>query len=89
MGHGHGHGHSAEGDRRRLAVALGVTLVTLAVGAVGVVLTGSLALLADLGHLLTDGGALAAALVASVLAARARTARRTYGWGRIGPFPIL
>lgn len=83
MGQGHGHGHSGQQDRRRLAMALGITLGTMSIGAVGVVLTGSLALLADLGHLLTDAGALAAALVASVLAARARTARRTYGWGRV------
>ena len=77
MGHGHG------GDRRRLALALGVTLVTAAIGAVGAVVTGSLALLADLGHLLTDAGALAAALVAAVLAARPSTPRRTYGLGRV------
>ncbi|HZG92360.1 MAG TPA: cation diffusion facilitator family transporter [Pseudonocardia sp.] len=80
---GHGHAHSAGSDRRRLAIALGVTLLTALIGAVGAVLAGSLALLADLGHLLTDAGALAAALVASVLAARPRTLRRTYGLGRV------
>jgi cobalt-zinc-cadmium efflux system protein len=87
MGHGHGHGHAsghtAGNDRRRLAIALGVTLVTAVLGAVGAVVAGSLALLADLGHLLTDAGALAAALVASVLAARPSTPRRTYGFGRV------
>lgn len=86
MGHGHGHGghgHAGAGtDRRRLAVALGVTLATALVGALGALLTGSLALLADLGHLLTDAGALVAALIAAVLAARPATARRTYGMGR-------
>jgi cobalt-zinc-cadmium efflux system protein len=86
MGHGHGHGHGAHGgaaDRRRLGAALGVTLVTAVLGAVGAALTGSLALLADLGHLLTDAGALAAALIASVLATRPSTMRRTYGLGRV------
>jgi cobalt-zinc-cadmium efflux system protein len=87
MGHGHGHGgghgHSPEGDRRRLAIALGVTLLTAVIGAAGAALAGSLALLADLGHLLTDAGALAAALVASVLAARPGTPRRTFGLGRV------
>lgn len=83
MGHGHGHGHSADTDRRRLGVALGVTLVTAVVGAVGAVLTGSLALLADLGHLLTDAGALAAAFVASILAVRPADERRTFGLGRV------
>jgi cobalt-zinc-cadmium efflux system protein len=83
MGQGHGHGHSAGGDRRRLATALGITLLAALLGAGGAALTGSLALLADLGHLLTDAGALAAALVASVLAARPRSERRTFGLGRV------
>lgn len=78
-----GHGHSVENDRRRLGAALVLTLATSVLGIVGAVLTGSLALLADLGHLLTDAGALAAALVASVLAARPASARRTYGLGRV------
>ena len=82
MGHGHGdHGHGGA-DRRRLGIALAITLCTAVLGAVGALLTGSLALLADLGHLLTDAGALFAALVASVLAARPATDRRTYGMGR-------
>lgn len=83
MGHGHGHGHSAEGDRRRLLIALAVTLGVAVLGAVGAVISGSLALLADLAHLLTDAGALAAAAVASYLAARPASPRRTYGFGRV------
>jgi cobalt-zinc-cadmium efflux system protein len=82
-GHGHGHGHGPASDRRRLSTALAVTLVTAVIGGVGAVLAGSLALLADLGHLLTDAAALAAALVASLLAARPSTPRRTYGLGRV------
>ncbi|MEQ3552482.1 cation diffusion facilitator family transporter [Pseudonocardia nematodicida] len=88
MGHGHGHGAGGHGhagagtDRRRLATALGITLVTFVIGVVGVALTGSLALLADLGHLLTDAGALVAALIAAILAARPATNHRTYGMGR-------
>ncbi|WP_433786878.1 cation diffusion facilitator family transporter [Actinomycetospora sp. CA-101289] len=84
MGHGHGHGHGQAGhdDRRRLGFALGVTAVVLVVGAVGAVLTGSLALLADLGHVGTDAVALATALVASALAARPPSRRRTFGLGR-------
>lgn len=83
MGHGHGHGHTAEGDRRRLAIALAVTVGATVLGAVGAAITGSLALLADLTHLLTDGAALAAALVASLLAARPANLRRTFGLGRV------
>ncbi len=81
MGHGHGHG-GAGSDRSRLMIALVVTLVTAVLGAVGALLTGSLALLADLGHLLTDAGALAAAVLASYLASRPNSWRRTYGLGR-------
>ncbi|WP_252437567.1 cation diffusion facilitator family transporter [Pseudonocardia humida] len=80
---GHGHGHPGGDDRTRLAVALGITLLAAVLGAAGAALTGSLALLADLAHLLTDAGALVAALVASVLAARPRTERRTFGLGRV------
>ena len=83
MGQGHGHGNSAEKDRRRLAAALGVTLLTAVLGGVGAAITGSLALLADLGHLLTDAGALLAAFIAAVLTVRPRTSRRTFGFGRV------
>ncbi|PVZ12100.1 cobalt-zinc-cadmium efflux system protein [Actinomycetospora cinnamomea] len=82
VGHGHGHGHAGRDDRRRLGLALGVTVVVLVVGAVGAVVTGSLALLADLGHVGTDVVALGTALAASALAARPPSRRRTFGLGR-------
>lgn len=83
-GHGHRHGVDGAGsDRRRLVAALLVTLACAVLGGVGALLTGSLALLADLGHLLTDAGALAAAVVASVLAARPACHHRTFGLGRV------
>jgi cobalt-zinc-cadmium efflux system protein len=82
VGHGHGHGHAGEDDRRRLGVALGITALVLVVGAVGAILTGSLALLADLGHVGTDVVALGTALVASGLATRPPSRRRTFGLGR-------
>ncbi|WP_181779882.1 cation diffusion facilitator family transporter [Pseudonocardia pini] len=83
-GHGHGHGgHSATSDRRRLVVALVVTILCAVLGAVGTVLTGSLALLADLGHLLTDAGALVGAVIAAAVATRPVSARRTFGLGRV------
>jgi cobalt-zinc-cadmium efflux system protein len=50
--------------------------------AVGGLLTGSLALLADAGHMLSDAGSLALALFALGIAARPRTPRRTYGYHR-------
>ena len=81
VGHGHGHGH-AQDDRRRLGVALAITILVALTGAVGVAVTGSLALLADLGHVATDVVALATALVAAALAVRPPSRRRTFGLGR-------
>lgn len=82
MSHSHGHSHGAGGDRRRLALALGVTLVVLVSGVVGGLVTGSLALLADAGHMLTDAAGLGVALLASSLALRPATSARTWGLGR-------
>jgi cobalt-zinc-cadmium efflux system protein len=83
VGQGHGHGHGSAGDdRRRLGLALGVTFLVAVVGAVGAIVTGSLALLADLGHVGTDVVALATALIASALAVRPPSRRRTFGLGR-------
>jgi len=64
----HAHDHSHARDRRLLATAL-VLIVCLMGGEVAAgLLAGSLALLADAGHMLTDAAALAGALVASRLA---------------------
>lgn len=83
MAHEHGHDHAhASTDRRRLAAALGVTLGIMAVGVVGAAVSGSLALLADAGHMLTDALGLAVALAAATLAARPPTLRRTWGFRR-------
>ena len=83
-GHGsHGHGHArGAAARRRLTVVLGITLAVFAAQVTGSVLSRSLALLADAGHLLTDAAGLALALFAAVLAARTPTADRTWGYLR-------
>jgi cobalt-zinc-cadmium efflux system protein len=82
-GHGHGHGHgTGMSDRRRLGWALAITLGVLVVEVVGAALTGSLALLADAGHLATDALGLMAALLAAVLAQRPPCDLRTFGLGR-------
>ena len=56
MGHGHGHDHStaAQAHRGRLVVVLVLTLVVLVVEVVGGIVSGSFALVADAGHMLTD-----------------------------------
>ncbi len=88
-GHGHGHGHShrphgasAGRHHQRLAAALAVTLAFSAVEAAAGWRGGSLALVADAGHMLTDGGSLGLSLLAAWLAARPASARHTYGLGR-------
>jgi cobalt-zinc-cadmium efflux system protein len=69
-------------SRRALAVALVLTASYTVVEVVGGVVAGSLALLADAVHMLSDNIALAAALVAAWLAAKPATAERTYGYKR-------
>lgn len=73
---------AGERYRRPLAISFGLILAFFVVEAVAGVMTGSLALLSDAGHMLTDAGALALALVAQNLAARARTERHTFGYRR-------
>ena len=80
--HGHHHGTASARHRGRLAWVLGLTLVVMAVEVVGGLLSGSFALVADAGHMLTDAAGLAVALGASVLAGLPPTARRTFGWQR-------
>ena len=86
MGHDHGHAHgtlTATGRHRsRLVVVLGITAGVFLAEVVGGLLSGSLALLADAGHMLTDSAGLLIALIASVLAARPATSARTYGLQR-------
>jgi cobalt-zinc-cadmium efflux system protein len=80
---GHGHGHAAAvADRRRLAVVLAITASILVVEAVGAWVSGSLALLADAGHVLTDAAGLVIALLAATLVLRPATTQRTWGYRR-------
>ena len=67
---------------RRLAVAFGITATVLVAEVVGAFLTGSLALLADAAHLLTDTFGLFLALVAARLALRPPSPQRTWGYRR-------
>jgi cobalt-zinc-cadmium efflux system protein len=65
-----------------MRIALAINLALLGVEAVGGILTGSLAVLADAGHLLSDVGSILLALVAAALAARPAGGRRTFGYQR-------
>ena len=81
-GHGHDHSPPGAGHRRPLAVVLGISGTILAVEVIGAFVSGSLALLADAGHMLTDVAGLSLALVAAVLAGRPATEARTWGYRR-------
>jgi cobalt-zinc-cadmium efflux system protein len=92
MAHAHRHGQPGglgetldarrEDTRRRLLVALAINLVLLAATFVGALLTGSLALLADTGHMLSDVAAIGLGLLAGGLASLPGGPRRTFGYQR-------
>ena len=72
----------SDSSRTRLIAALCISVSILGAEIVGAILTGSLALVVDAGHLLTDAGGLAVAVLAATLARRPPTSRRTWGYGR-------
>ncbi|UIN31874.1 cation diffusion facilitator family transporter [Microbacterium binotii] len=76
-------------NRRLLAISLGITSTVFVVQVVGALLSGSLALLADAAHMLTDAAALVIALIASAMAARPANDRRTFGYQRAEVFGAL
>jgi cobalt-zinc-cadmium efflux system protein len=65
-----------------MLIALAINLALLAAEAIGGILTGSLALLADAGHLLSDVGAIGLALLAARVASLPASERRTFGYQR-------
>lgn len=83
---GHDHDHAVDASnprhRRKLAIALSITTTVIIAQVVGSALTGSLALLVDLVHVVTDAGGLVMALVASWLVRRPPSSRRTWGFRR-------
>jgi cobalt-zinc-cadmium efflux system protein len=82
VGHLHAHVHDRAESRRALAIALAFTAAYTVVEVVGGIYTGSLALLADAVHMLSDNLALALALAAAWLASRPATPGRSYGYKR-------
>jgi len=79
----HDHADRAHGNRRRLGFALAIVVVVLLIELLGAWLSGSLALLADAGHMTSDAVGLVVALVASTIAARPATDRHTFGFRRV------
>ncbi|WP_243042326.1 cation diffusion facilitator family transporter [Dyella sedimenti] len=82
--HAHDHGHGGiDGRERKLIVAFVLTAAMMLVEMVGGFWSGSLALVADAGHMLIDALALLLAVVGAWFARRPADARRSYGYGRL------
>jgi cobalt-zinc-cadmium efflux system protein len=79
---GHSHAPSVDADRRWLSIALALIAGFMAVEVVAGLLAGSLALLSDAAHMLTDAASIGLALVAARLAARPARGAFTFGLGR-------
>jgi len=83
------HDHGRTANRNRLLIAIGIVAVVLVVEVLGAWLSGSLSLLADAGHMLSDLAGLLIALVATIVAARPATDRQTFGYRRMEVFGAL
>ncbi len=80
--HHHHHAHSSSADRRRLVIALILAVSYMLAEVIGGWISGSLALLADAGHMLSDAGSLALSLFAAWIATRPGTSQQTFGYLR-------
>ena len=81
----HAHDHATPASRResRLLLAFALTAAMLVAEAIGGIVSGSLALLADAGHMLVDAGALLFAWLGAYYAKRPADARRSFGYARL------
>lgn len=84
--HGHSHSHAGENNRSRVGIAALLTGLFMVAEVTGGLISGSLALLADAGHMLTDFAALAMAWGAFTIAKRPADWKHTFGYDR---FSIL
>ena len=82
-GHAHADAHRHGGSTRVLGVAVALTFGYALIEVVGGLWSGSLALLADAGHMVTDSAALRSALAASIIARRPASARHSFGLARV------
>ncbi len=88
MAHDHAHVHemTANGGgehQKRLMLSLGLTATVFLAEVVSAVITGSLALLVDAGHMLTDMSVLVASTITAMLMQREPNSKRTWGWARL------
>jgi cobalt-zinc-cadmium efflux system protein len=85
-GHSHAHHHGDERNAARIGIAALLTGGFMGVELAGGIIAGSLALIADAGHMLSDFGALALAWIGFRMARRPADSKRTFGFRR---FPVL
>ncbi|WGD36838.1 cation diffusion facilitator family transporter [Lysinibacter sp. HNR] len=88
MGHDHSHS-AAQAGRKKLIIVICITSTVMITQVVGAIFSGSLALLADSGHMFSDLMGLCVALVASIIAARPASDRHTFGFRRFEVFGAL
>lgn len=81
--HDHEHGRGQGGGKRDLLIALSITVIMMVVEVIGGILSNSLALLSDAGHMLTDNLALLLSFFAMTFASMPATDRRTFGFYRL------
>jgi cobalt-zinc-cadmium efflux system protein len=81
--HGHAHGVSRADNTRRMTQAMLINVAMVVLSIVGAAITGSLALWADAGHVLSDVLAIALGIAAAKVAARPASGRGTFGLGRV------
>ncbi len=80
--HGHTHGHSHTGNKKALLSAFILIAVFMVVEVIGGLLTNSLALLSDAGHMLSDAAALGLSFFAIKLGEKQVSQGKTYGYKR-------
>ncbi|SFL41381.1 cobalt-zinc-cadmium efflux system protein [Gracilibacillus orientalis] len=85
-GHGHGHSHDHTSNKKALLISFIFISTFMVIEVIGGILTNSLALLSDAGHMLSDAFALALSLFAFKLSEKAANSQNTYGYKR---FEIL
>ncbi|NQS77022.1 MAG: cation transporter [Peptococcaceae bacterium] len=86
MGHHHDHDHTHGANKKTLLISLIIITIYMVIEVIGGLLTNSLALLSDAGHMLSDSLSLGVALLAFTLGEKAANHRKTYGYKR---FEIL
>jgi cobalt-zinc-cadmium efflux system protein len=82
-GHAHGHGQTVTGQHRRaLTITLAISVTIAVAEVIGAVITGSLVLFADAGHMAADAAGIGLSLLAAWFASRPASGQRTFGYAR-------